>query len=475
MPFPNFHAARIRQPGLFVRIREIRQAEDGAIRFIGGPLKSTGSVAVQAVRFAKDKYTPGQARAWLKEHEEFKSPISFEEASKEDSADDLPFIGEGEVLRFDRSSIANVGRADDGSIVGEAIITRAGVFKYRGPDGSTRRELRPPGEVFRGDSLGSAKMLPITDDHPSEFVSPANAKKLAVGFTGENVRQDGNHVVAPIKINTAEGIAAVDGGRRQLSLGYKCSVEEESGRFDGEDYTHVQRGITYNHLALVDRARAGNVATLRLDAADAVMADVEDTKKEGRKMTAKVRLDSGLEYDCAPEVKVALDQVTKDRTDAVTERDELKKKLDAVTAERDEFKARAEKAEKVDHSEAISKGITARMDVLGKARKVLDEEQQKKLDSMKDEEIRQAVIKAKYPDLDLEGKSAEYVDARFDAIVEKLEDDDGTAQQNADKVIGDAGKKKKTDGDPQADQKREDALEKMKARSRGEAQEKKDK
>ena len=89
MPYPNFHSARIRQPGLFVRIRQIREAEDGAIRFIGGPLKSTGTVAVQAVRFEKGKYTPAQARAWLKDHEEFADPILFEEATKEYSADDL--------------------------------------------------------------------------------------------------------------------------------------------------------------------------------------------------------------------------------------------------------------------------------------------------------------------------------------------------------------------------------------------------
>lgn len=473
MPFPNFHAARIREQGKFVRIVQIGTGEDGAIRFIGGPLKTDpgGDAVIQAIRFEKDKYTVAQAKAWLKEHEH--SPILFEEAGTEDSAD-LPLICEGEVLRFDEglslrfdeTAIAKVQKMDDGSIAGEAVITRSGVFHYRLPDGSIRKELRPPEEVFKADSLASAKMRPITDNHPSEFVNPENAKDLAVGFTGETVRRDGRHVVATVKINTAQGITAVESGRRQLSLGYKCRVDEEAGAFEGEEYTHVQRGIVYNHLALVQRARAGNAASLRLDAADAVM-EVEEPGKERNKMGSKVRLDNGIEYDCAAEVAVELERVRKERTDASAERDELKKKLDGVTAERDEFKARAEKAEKVDHSEAITAGIKTRLDILGKARKALDEKEHEKLDAMTDDEIRHAVIKAKHPDLDLAGKSAEYIGARFDAIAETLKDD--AAQQNADKVMGD---KSKGSSPNDAEKARQDAIDAMTARSRGEAKDK---
>jgi hypothetical protein len=470
MPFPNFHAARIKSPGLFVRIRQINTAENGAIRFLGGPLKTdpTGGVEVQAIRFDKDRFTATQAREWLRDHD-FAS-AALEEAT-EDHADERPFISEDQVLRFDEGSIGSVRRADDGSIVGEAVITRAGVFKYRMPDGSTRSELRPPEEVFKHDSLRSAKMLPITNRHPSEFVSPGNAKQLAIGFTGETVRRDGYHVLASVKINTSEGIAAVDAGRRQLSLGYTCSVEEEAGRFDGEDYTHVQRGIGYNHLALVDRARAGDMATLRLDAEDAVMSVEEDTRKESRRMV-KVRLDStGIEYDVPPEVKAELDRLGKERNDANERCDALTKERDALTGERDELKERAEKAEKVDHSEAIAEGVKAKLDAMEKAEKaktILGEEEQAKLDGKSEAEIRDAVIAAKYPNFDFDGKSDDYLNSRFDAIIEAVESeaDDDTAQKNADAVLGDA---KRNDGvKKSADQIRQDAIAKMCARSRGE-------
>jgi hypothetical protein len=51
-------------------------------------------------------------------------------------------------------------------------------------------------------------------------------------------------------------------------------VERKDGNFHGEPYTHVQRRIRYNHLALCDKARAGAQATLRLDADDAIMVEI---------------------------------------------------------------------------------------------------------------------------------------------------------------------------------------------------------
>lgn len=367
-----------------------------------------------------------------------------------------------EVRRFDRSSII-VKRRDDGVIAGEAIATRAGVFKYRQPDGTIRAEFRPPAEVFKSDSMASARMVPITDRHPEAFVTPDNAKELSVGFTGENVRADGDNLVVPVNINTAQGIAAVDGGRSELSFGYTCKVDEIAGEWNGEPYTHAQSDIKYNHLALVEQGRAGHVASLRLDAEDAVMTIVEDHRKESRDMK-KVKLDNGIEYDCAPEVAVEFDQVRAQRDEAVEKRDGLQKQIDAVTAERDEFKARAEKAEKIDHSEAIANGVKSRLDVLAKASKVVSDEVKAKLDGMSDAEIRAAVISAKYPDLDLAGKSPEYVAARFDAIIESA--GDGQAQNNAQTIIGDASKKQ--DGATDADKVRLDAVEQMKKRSRGE-------
>jgi hypothetical protein len=66
MPYPNEHAARVRDPALFqpdsFRSKELARG----IRVIIGKLKGSSSMAVQAYRFAADQYTAAEAKEWLK-------------------------------------------------------------------------------------------------------------------------------------------------------------------------------------------------------------------------------------------------------------------------------------------------------------------------------------------------------------------------------------------------------------------------
>jgi hypothetical protein len=80
-PYPNYHAARIKSPGLFLRIRVFNTSKEG-IMFYGGPLKSKpkGATELQAIRFPKDKFGVKEAKKWLKDHDH--KAISFEPASE---------------------------------------------------------------------------------------------------------------------------------------------------------------------------------------------------------------------------------------------------------------------------------------------------------------------------------------------------------------------------------------------------------
>jgi len=367
------------------------------------------------------------------------------------------------VRRFDRMRFGSIERTDTGYLAPDAIITRVGVFKYRQPDGSIRAEFRAPAEVFNADSLASARMLPVTNNHPVVdgkvvFVKPENAKALSIGSTGESPRQDGDNLLATVKINTADGIAAIQSGRRQLSCGYKCLVVKADGEYNGEHYTHAQRGIVYNHLALVDQGRAGAQASLRLDASDACM--VEDTKEPGKEPAmpenlTEVRLDSGRSYQCAPEVADELTAVRERAGLAATKADEAIAAKDKLEGERDELKAKLDKAEKIDHSAAIAQGVKDRIAVLSAAKSVLDEKAAEKLDEMSDDEIRKAVIAKKHDGIDLAEKSEEYIRARFDAIVEAIPADKLADQ--GEKLTGDKSKPR-TDGKKSAEEIRADAL-----------------
>ena len=356
-----------------------------------------------------------------------------------------------DVKRFDFITLpGNIKRTDEGFIEADPIVTRTGVFSYRTKDGSIRKEFRSDEEVFSEESLKSLQMIPITDGHPSDFVTPENAKELAIGMTGENARRDGTNVRVPIKITTKDGIEAVEGGRLQLSLGYKCRVERKDGVHDGEVYTHVQRHIRDNHLALCDKARAGREATLRLDADDAMMVEIGPDKSGSRKEKTpmpdlvKLRLDStGLPYDVPPEVDAAYKALSKERTDAVaalkvekTAKAELQGKHDGVAKE-------LEDAKKIDHADAIAKGVKARVELLDAVRPMLSEEDAKKADSMDDAALHVAAIKTMDKDFDAEkldmadDLKAGYIKGRFDSAVAAFRDSDKVKRDEAGKVIGD--------------------------------------
>lgn len=168
------------------------------------------------------------------------------------------------MFRTDRAQLPRVTKTPEGYLRGDAVVTRTGVLKYQNADGSIRAELRHPDDVLN-DSLKSLRMVPITVNHPDEPVNVANAARYVVGSTGEYVRSDGNNVLVSLTITHKDAIAAVQGGKRELSLGYTLDLIREDGVFEGERYTHRQTNIAYNHLAIVDVARAGQAARLNLD------------------------------------------------------------------------------------------------------------------------------------------------------------------------------------------------------------------
>jgi hypothetical protein len=212
---------------------------------------------------------------------------------------------------------------------------------------------------------------------------------------------------------------------RELSCGYTLNLDETPGTTPtGEHYDAIQRDIVYNHIAIVPHGRAG-VARLNMDGDQITDEHRKDDKDMADNMT-KVRLDSGIEYDCAPEVKVEIEKMRKDSAEAKKEHDTLQAKFDALEAELAKEKdARAKDAEaaKANFDEAVK----ARVELL----KVAEAHKVEKADSMTDTDIKIAVIKAVRGDsINLDGKSADYIEAAFDmAKADIKQHDDGLTQQ----------------------------------------------
>ena len=79
MPYPSYHSARIHEPDQYPKKRYGKDEFGGGIDVIWG-ITDAGKTEVQAIRFDKARFTPEEARAWLKKHPEHKV-ISFEQAT----------------------------------------------------------------------------------------------------------------------------------------------------------------------------------------------------------------------------------------------------------------------------------------------------------------------------------------------------------------------------------------------------------
>ncbi len=305
------------------------------------------------------------------------------------------------VTRFDYSDF-KATKTDEGFLVDSPIVARIGIQEYRRADGTMRRELRLPEEVFHPDSLSSYRGKPITVDHPaSGKVTHKDAHRVTVGTMLSVGRQDGEASRTDITIHSPDTI----GDRRELSLGYSTHLDETPGEHPvfGR-YDAIQRNIRVNHLSVVKKGRAGAIARLNMDSDE----DPFFNQQEQQTMTDKVKLDNGIEYDVAREVSAELKKLRADASDA-------KIKLDAATAEKDVLQA------KVDAQADALKAAKeeGRADAL--ERLTLEATATKfKVDAKdkSDREVKELVIKTVRKDADLKDKSDVYVDAAFDMALE---------------------------------------------------------
>lgn len=79
MPYPNEHAARIKNPKQYKKLRRKNNQLGNGVHVIFG-IKKEQSAEIQAIRFSVTQFTALAAKAWLKKHDF--TPILFEAAKK---------------------------------------------------------------------------------------------------------------------------------------------------------------------------------------------------------------------------------------------------------------------------------------------------------------------------------------------------------------------------------------------------------
>lgn len=144
-------------------------------------------------------------------------------------------------------------------------ISKVGVFPYSGrsigadePD-KIYYVYRPAEELGSDECIESFKLIPFVDEHHmvGDGAMPAEQKGVH-GVIGENVYFEGDTLYSNIKVFSESLANLIEGGKRELSCGYRCLYEFASGEHNGVKYDAIQRNIRGNHLALVEEGRMGH-------------------------------------------------------------------------------------------------------------------------------------------------------------------------------------------------------------------------
>ena len=352
-------------------------------------------------------------------------------------------------------------RIDEGSglMTVDAFATRTGVFVYKRADGTVTRELRHPDDVFAMESLETLQRKMVTDKHPKfGKITIDNARHTGVGMSGDIVdRSDDGRIRVPLTIFDRNTIKAMRGdagrpGRRQVSCGYTQILIKENGEHNGEKYDHRQTNIRYNHIALVDRGRAGANVGVRMDADGAVdsalgdvcyldndVSDDDETNDppsipNGRAdMKTKIQRPSlaigGYRAD-ALDVEIGDDSVSAvktvlDRLDAAHEalRD-AEARADKLTGERDALKSDGEDLQKkLDEAtgeppvEVIEMLAQDRAELLAIARHLKIDS----IDGKRNDDIRKMIVQARFKDIKMDDLSDDNIQGRYDVIHQGLQ------------------------------------------------------
>lgn len=342
----------------------------------------------------------------------------------------------------------------DGYLTASVRVARTGVQYYAGIEIDPKNEhglrdrgrvgvYRPESEVFSKDSLATLAHRPVTVDHPPVTVDASNWKTYAVGQVGDEVARDGDFIRVPMTLMDSAAIDAVNKGKRELSAGYLCSLDFVDGVSEnGEKYSAVQRGIVFNHLSVVDRARAGSQARIGDDANKWGTSPIPTTDTENKGMTLKIVQVDGLPIETTDAGAQAIAKLTADKAALAVAYDAEIETLKTAIATADAALAKAEAERdaalaKVLDAAAMDAAVAARADLIARAKAVAPKVV---TDGKTDLDIKRAVLADRK--INLDGKSDAYIEARFDTLTEDAAGADKTAAALGDtQQVADAASK----------------------------------
>lgn len=293
-------------------------------------------------------------------------------------------MNKSRILAYDVASFSDsVRNTDENGYLHVDIsnITKEQVAPYRGDEIPHYRELgfspdeiyhayRPASELSKPDTVNSLNGIPILlEHHPDSAEAPA--KEYRVGATGTDAEWKAPYLTNSLHIQDADAIARInDGTMKELSLGYFYTPIRKEGEFKGEHYDFIMTDISCNHVALVEKGRAGadvmvHDSALEISNNNLPLGSEEDnstsTQKEIENMATKEELlqellDEAVNAGLDPEkVREKVELITK--AEEVTTEDEGEEFAEGVKYGEELEKKEPEKLDSEHESEGEKKAL----------------------------------------------------------------------------------------------------------------------
>ena len=200
------------------------------------------------------------------------------------------------ILAYDRTGSVRTFDDNGRLRVETTPVSKANICEYLGreiPDNERLglkpdkmyRLLRDPKELEKAaDTFNS---LPVLEDHTPTSAN-AHPRELTVGATMDNARFETPYLMVGMVIFDGPAIQRIQTGQqRQLSCGYAYDADMTPGTYEGQPYDGRMVNIRGNHVALVEKGRAGP---------DVLVHDSAINKEHGMDMNKKPVCDEdGLE------------------------------------------------------------------------------------------------------------------------------------------------------------------------------------
>lgn len=237
-------------------------------------------------------------------------------------------------------------------------LSRSGIYQYTGEeiglnDNKVYNVYRPESTVEKtAQLLNDYQAIPLLINHPKQFVDIKDDKNYTKGGVGNGVvrEEKGYRVCGGDLVGLTDEMKDFVSKGQEVSLGSYGELKVS----DSPEYDFVMEITDINHLAIVNRGRAGDVCSIRDGVSNRQLVLQELNNKKKEKMTDKCKKGSSVEEKKDSELEDTLTGVKgKKVVDSKEKTEETPAGADAGNQTEDKAGAESEKEVKAEDSKEL--------------------------------------------------------------------------------------------------------------------------